>query len=320
MQDGITVLSLCDGISCGRMALEKVGIKVKKYYASEIKEIAIRTTKENFPDTIHIGDVNNVQYKDGILFTDFGKFEETFDLVMFGSPCQSFSRAMKTERRIGLEDEIRSGLFLECNRVLHEVNPRYFLMENVVMKKDDEQIITDSLEVSPIRINSKQLTAQMRDRLYWTNIPFSLNDLPVRNETVNDILVEGYYPYDKSHCLMRNDSHGYYNGCNWISCKRFYRWFYKAFSTVIFPSKEKFEECKKEYERIVGNQKPKTELFDNYKGNVFDCVRYLWKEERARLQTVPEKYIKNLSEKEAADLLGDGWTVDVIAHIFTYIN
>ena len=86
------------------MALEKVGIKVKKYYASEIKDIAIKTTKENFPDTIHIGDVNNVHYKDGILFTDFGEFEEKFDLVMFGSPCQSFSRAMKTERRIGLDD------------------------------------------------------------------------------------------------------------------------------------------------------------------------------------------------------------------------
>lgn len=319
-QDGITVLSLCDGISCGRMALEKVGIKVKKYYASEIKDIAIKTTKENFPDTIHIGDVNNVHYKDGILFTDFGEFEEKFDLVMFGSPCQSFSRAMKTERRIGLEDKIRSGLFLECNRVLHEVNPRYFLMENVIMKKEDEQVISELLGVDPVRINSKQITAQMRDRLYWTNIPFSAGDLPIRDVSVNDILIDGYYPYEKSRCLMKNDSHGYYNGCNWTPSKRFYRWFYKAFSTMIFPSKEKFEECKEEFEKVVGNAKPKAEIFDNYSGKVFDCARYLWKEERAKLQTVPEKYIKNLSEKDAADLLGDGWTVDVIAHIFTYIK
>lgn len=313
------MLSLCDGISCGRMALEKVGIKVKKYYASEIKDIAIKKTKENFPDTIHIGNVNNVYYKDGILFTESGEFEETFDLIMFGSPCQSFSRAMKIDKRIGLEDKIRSGVFLECNRVLREVQPNYFLMENVVMKKDDEQIITTLLGVAPIRINSKQITAQMRDRLYWTNIPFSINDLPLKNESVNDILIEGYYPYKKSRCLMKNDSHGYYNGCNWTSSKRFYRWYYKAFSTMIFPSKEKFEQCKKEFERIVGNSKPKAELFDNYNGNVFDCARYLWKEERARLQTVPEKYIQNLSEKDAADLLGDGWTVDIIACILKNI-
>ena len=147
------------------MALEKAGIKIKKYYAAEIKNIAIQTTKENFPNTIHIGYVNNVCYKDGVLCTDFGEFEENFDLVMFGSPCQSFSRAMKKEKRIGLEDKVRSGLFLECNRILHEIKPRYFLMENVIMKKDDEQVITELLGTTPIRINSKQITAQMRERL-----------------------------------------------------------------------------------------------------------------------------------------------------------
>ena len=315
------VLSLCDGMSCGHIALDKAGIEVTEYYAAEIKEIAIKVTKANYPETIHIGDINKISYRNGTLYTEKGSFNVGhIDLVMFGSPCQSFSRAMKTERRIGLEDKVRSGLFLECNRVLHEVNPRYFLMENVIMKKDDEQVISELLGVNPIRINSKQITAQMRDRLYWTNIPFSVGDLPKKDISVNDILIDGYYPYEKSRCLMKNDSHGYYNGCNWTPSKRFYRWFYKAFSTMIFPSKEKFEECKEEFEKVVGNTKPKAETFDNYSGKVFDCARYLWKEERARLQTVPEKYIKNLSEKDAADLLGDGWTVDVIAHILKHIR
>lgn len=311
------VLSLCDGLSCGRMALEKVGIAVDKYYASEIKEIAIKATKENFSDTIHIGDVNKITYENGVLHTQNGDFVEQFDLVIFGSPCQSFSRAMKKEKRIGLEDKIRSGLFLECSRILKEVNPKYFLMENVIMQKEDEEVITSLMGVKPIRINSKQITGQMRDRLYWTNIPI-VEQLQTLDVKVNDILNDGYYPYDKARCLCKNDSHGYYNGCFWTPSKRFYRWYYKAFSTMVFPSKEDFDRCVKEFNRVAqGNAKVSASLFDNYVGNVFDNARYLWKEERARLQTIPEKYIANLSEKDASDLIGDGWTVDVIAYLFT---
>lgn len=312
------VLSLCDGMSCGQMAYEKLGIKIDKYYASEIKDIAIKTTKDNFPNTIHIGDVTKISYKDGVLYTEHGEFKEDFDMVIFGSPCQSFSRAMKSDMRIGLEDEVRSGLFLHCNRILKEVNPRYFLMENVVMKKEDEEVITKLMGVEPIRINSKKITAQMRDRLYWTNIPID-NELEEKDIIVNDILKDGYYPYDKSRCLMKNDSHGYYNGCGWTPSKRFYRWYYKAFTTMVFPTKEDFERCVEEFNKVVGNNKPSAKLFDDYNGSVFNCARYLWKEERARLQTIPEKYIKNLSEKDASDLIGDGWTVDVIAHIFSFL-
>lgn len=315
----MNVLSLCDGLSCGQMAFEKLGIKVHKYYASEIKEVAIKTTKYNFPNTIHIGDVNKIKYKDGILFTEVGQFKEDFDIVIFGSPCQSFSRAMRIEMRTGLEDEIRSGLFLQCHRILKEVNPKFFLMENVIMKKEDEEVITKLIGVEPIRINSKQITAQMRDRLYWTNIPQRSN-LEIQNITVNDILTDGYYPFEKSRCLMKNDSHGYYNGCNWTSVKRFYRWYYKAFSTMIFPTKQDYEKCLEEFLKITKGGSVTASVFDNYIGNTFDCARYLWKEERARLQTIPEKYIRNLSEKDAADLIGDGWTVDVIAHIFSSLK
>lgn len=311
------ILSLCDGMSCGQIALEKVGISVDEYYAAEIKDVAIRVTKDNYPNTIHIGDVTKIHYSKGILSTENGDYEVGhIDMVMFGSPCQSFSRAMKTDMRIGLEDEIRSGLFLQCHRILKEVNPTYFLMENVIMKKEDEAVITRMMGVEPIRINSSLLTAQNRDRLYWTNLP----DVTVPEDkhiTVMDILKDGYYPYEKSRCLMKNDSHGYYNGCGWTPCKRFYRWYYKAFTTMIFSSKEKFEECVKEFERVVGDKTPTAKLFDNYVGEVFNDARYLWKEERARLQGIPQHYMRNLTEQEAADLCGDGWTIDVIAHILT---
>lgn len=310
---GLKVLSLCDGLSCGQMAFEQIGINVEKYYASEIKEVAISATKENFPNTIHVGDVNKISYSNGILNTENGDFEEEFDVVMFGSPCQSFSRAMKTDMRVGLDDEIRSGVFLQCDRVMKEVNPKYFLMENVIMKKEDEDVITKLLGVKPIRVNSKKITAQMRDRLYWTNIP-SIGELEEKDIRVNDILKDGYYPFDKARCLMKNDSHGYYNGCGWTPSKRFYRWYYKAFSTMVFPNKDTFDECVEEFNKVVGGRKATAKMFDDYVGDVFNCARYLWKEERARLQTIPEKYIKNLSEKDAADLIGDGWTIDVIAH------
>lgn len=312
----LRVLSLCDGMSCGRIALEQAGYKVGKYYAAEIKDFAIRTTKENYPDTIHIGDVNNIYYKDGILHTENGEFEETFDLVIFGSPCQSFSRSMKADRRIGLEDKVRSGLFLECQRILKEVNPKYFLMENVVMKEEDKNVITEMIGVNPIRINSSLMTAQMRDRLYWTNIPNVTVPEDMRIK-MSDIINDGYYPYEKSRCLMKNDSHGYYNGCNWTPCKRFYRWYYKAFTTMVFPSEENYMECVDEFEKVVGdNKKATASMFDDYVGSTFDQARYLYKEERARLQGVPEEYVKGCTEKEAADLLGDGWTIPVIKHIF----
>ena len=299
------------------MVFEKLGIKVNSYYASEIKPIAIHATKTNFPNVIQIGDVNNVSYDGKVLHTDNGDFEVSFDIVMFGSPCQSFSRAMNANMRIGLDDNVRSGIFKECYRVLKEVNPKYFLMENVVMKGEDENYISSLMGVNPIRINSSVITGQMRDRLYWTNVP-QIGSITPKDVTVNDILTDGYYPYDKSRCLMKNDSHGYYNGCGFTRVKRFYRWYYKAFSTLVFNSKEDFEKCRDAFHNLIQNgEKVSAKMFDDYEGHDFDNFRYLWKEERARLQTVPEKYVACLSEQDAADLIGDGWTVDVIAHLLS---
>ena len=154
----MNVLSLFDGISCGQIALERAGIKVDNYYASEIKPIAIKVTQAHYPNTIQLGDVTKIEAKE----------LPKIDLLIGGSPCQDFSCANLT--RNGLEGE-KSSLFYHYLRLLRELKPKYFLLENVKMKKADEAKINELLGVEPIAINSKLLSAQNRPRLYWTNIP-----------------------------------------------------------------------------------------------------------------------------------------------------
>lgn len=281
------VLSLCDGMSCGRIALERAGIHVEQYFAAEIKEIAIKVTKANYPDTIHIGDVNKIRYKDGVLYTEKGDFYVGhIDLVMFRSPCQTFSIAMKTELRIGLEDKQKSGLFLECFRILQEVNPTFFLMENVArMKKDDEAFITKLMGVEPIRINSKLVSAQLRDRLYWTNIP-NVTIPQDKGIKLQDILTSGYTDREKARALLVSDSRPLTT-----KSRMLHRYTTTGFTTLIWGEK--------------GND---------------ETVRYMNQVELERCQTIPEGYTNCLTRNEAADVLGDGWTVDVIAHILSYIK
>ena len=153
----MNILSLFDGMSCGRLALDRLGIKVDKYYASEIDKYAIQVASANYPDTIQIGDVCDVK----------GEDYPNIDLILAGSPCQGFSFAGK---QLAFDDP-RSALFFEFVRVLKEVNPKYFLLENVKMKKEFLDIISDQVGVEPILINSSLLSAQNRQRYYWTNIP-----------------------------------------------------------------------------------------------------------------------------------------------------
>jgi DNA-cytosine methyltransferase len=152
----MNVLSLFDGMSCGQIALKKLGIQVDNYFASEIDKHAIAVTMHNFPNTIQLGDVTKV----------FAKDLPKIDLLIGGSPCQGFSFAGK---QLNFDDP-RSKLFFEFVRLLEETKPKYFLLENVLMKKEYEQIITDHLGVEPIFINSALVSAQNRKRLYWTNI------------------------------------------------------------------------------------------------------------------------------------------------------
>jgi DNA (cytosine-5)-methyltransferase 3A len=151
------ILSLFDGISCWYVALERAGIKIDKYYASEIDKYAIEISKKNHPDIIHIGDVCNVNWAD----------YKWIDLLIWGSPCQWFSVAGKM---LNFEDP-RSKLFFEFVRILKECQPKYFLLENVKMKKEWQDIISRELWVEPIEINSSLVSAQNRRRLYRTNIP-----------------------------------------------------------------------------------------------------------------------------------------------------
>lgn len=154
----INVLSLFDGISCGQIALQRSGIKINNYYASEINEDSIKITRNNFPNTIHLGDVKKIM----------GSELPKIDLLIGGSPCQDLSNA-KIDGR-GLDGE-KSKLFYEFVRILKEVKPKWFLLENVKMKKEWQDIITNILGVSPIELNSNLVAAQNRKRLYWTNIP-----------------------------------------------------------------------------------------------------------------------------------------------------
>lgn len=156
LSEGIVVLSLFDGMSCGQLALQKAGIKVKQYYAAEIDKHAIQVTQHNFPNTIQLGDVTKV----------FAKDLPKIDLLIGGSPCQGFSFAGK---QLAFDDP-RSKLFFEFVRLKNECNPTYFMLENVKMKKEFEIIISKYMGVAPIEINSALLSAQNRVRLYWTNI------------------------------------------------------------------------------------------------------------------------------------------------------
>lgn len=281
----MNVLSLCDGMSIAHIALDKIGMHVDKYFAAEIKPIALKVTKENYPNTIHIGDVNKVRYKGGILYTENGNYNVgKIDLMVFGSPCQSFSIAMKTDMRVGLKDKTRSGLFLECYRILQEVNPTWFLLENVAsMKDEDRDFLTERMGVEPIRINSKLVSAALRDRYYWTNIK-GITQPKDKGITLQSILTSGYTDREKARALLVSDSRPLVD-----KQKMLHR--YKKFTTIVWEEK--------------GND---------------DSIRYLNQTELERCQTVPEGYTKCLTRNEAADVLGDAFTVDVIAHIFSFIN
>lgn len=306
-------MSLCDGISCGMIALERLGIKVKQYFASEIKDIAIKVSKENYPDIIQIGDVNKVSYKNGELFTENGSYKVPyFDLMIWGSPCQTFSIAIPADKRVGLNNLEKSGLFYQCARILNEVKPTYFLMENVrSMRNSDRDIISSYLGVEPIMIDSQLVSPALRKRYYWTNIP---NVLQPKDKHImfKNILDNGYTDRDKARCLAVIDSRP-----NKTPVKMFHRYYSTGFTTLIFKNKEHYEACVKEYQRLSGGKRKCTASdLDGYHGNIFNGVRYMNQDELERCQTVPKGYTKCLTRNEAADVLGDCWTIDVIANIF----
>jgi len=268
------VLSLFDGMSCGQLALDTLGVKVNNYFASEIDTYAIEIAKKNYPDTKHIGSVLDVK---GI---DLPKI----DLLIGGSPCQSFSNAGDGSGMDG-----KSKLFWEFVRVLKETKPTYFLLENVKMKKEWEKIITDTLGVQPIAINSRLLTAQNRPRLYWTNIPNIVQPIDrgvVLRDILQDEVEEKFYLSDKAIDYMSRLRNGKP------------RW---------------------EYHTNPLDGKSACLTANMFKGVPYGVIkekmRRLTPVECERLQSVPDNYTEGVSNSQRFKMLGNGWTINVIAHI-----
>jgi len=277
----INVLSLFDGMSCGRIALNKLDIPCR-YYASEVDKYAIKVSLANYPDTIQLGDVTQVYWKDQNLHKHL---QPKIDLLIGGSPCQGFSFAGK---HLNFQDD-RSKLFFEYVRLLNEVKPKYFLLENVRMKKESEDIISQYLGVSPIAINSNTLSAQNRQRLYWTNIPVSQPE--DKGIKLKDILEDGVVDRDKSHCLDAN----YWKGGN---------------------LKSYFEKHRRQ---LVFDSKTNTNTNNIITQWMYGLTNLEWRKltpiECERLQTVPDNYTNHVSNTQRYKMLGNGMTVDVIAHI-----
>jgi len=277
----MNVLGLFDGMSCGQIALNRLGIKYDKYFASEIDEYAIKVTQHNYPETIQIGDVLNVK----------GSDLPQIDLMFGGSPCQGFSFAGK---RLNFDDP-RSKLFFEFVRLRDELKPKYFLLENVKMKKEHEDVITEHMGVKPIRINSKLVSAQSRERLYWTNIP------GIEQPEDKGILVKDIIDYSGGHKILPPKT---------IQAQIFYAKNYKATGKAPTLTRELAHgwgknitpKCYIEIKAITGEDRLFTPL---------ECER---------LQTVPDNYSSIVSNTQRFNLLGNGWTVDVIAHIFKNIS
>ena len=282
----INVLSLFDGISCGHIALDKAGIPINKYYASEIDKYAIKVTNKNYPETINLGDVTTVS---GELFT------EKIDLLIGGSPCQGFSQAGKMKNF----DDPRSKLFWEYVRILHEIKPKYFLLENVVMKQEWQDIISEALGVKPIMIDSSLTSAATRKRLYWTNIPgvgqpedlgITFGDIRERNVPESSI----YYT-DK--------------GLDWI---------------------RRHEKRTGKTLRIIGDsdkmQMLEASMYKKYSSQRFFGIedthglRYITVTECERCMNVPDGYTDCCSNTQRYKQLGNGWEVNTITYIFRILK
>jgi DNA-cytosine methyltransferase len=312
----MNVLSLFDGMSCGQIALNDANIKYDNYFASEIDSHAIKISLKNYPNTKHLGDVTKITSEN----------LPKIDLLFGGSPCQSFSRAGDNK---GFEG--KSGLFWEFVRILKEVKPTYFLLENVVMKKEWKDIISESLGVQPIEINSNLTSSQNRKRLYWTNIPnvkkpedkkISLESILQKNITGKEFILS-------QENIDKNDLERYRKN--------------KNIKQVVFTERrtEEAKRIRREYQKEHGKDfspRRAKELAPRTDGKCNCLTTSLTKEhilldenfnfrkltpiECERLQTIPDNYTlhEDVSTTQRVRMIGNGWTVKVISHIFSFIQ
>lgn len=335
----MNVLSLFDGMSCARIALEKCNFKIENYFASEVDKYAIKVSSDNWPEIIQLGDVAKINYS---------KLPK-IDLLCGGSPCQGFSFAGK---QLNFNDP-RSSLFFEFVKALKITKPRYFLLENVKMKKEFQDVISDLLGVQPMEINSSLVSAQNRKRLYWTNIP-GVKQPEDKKIYLKDIIEDGLTDRDKSLCLDAS----YFKGGNLKQYFEKHRrqrepkiltfekphGFCKGgfsekdkFSTLRKATKDNYAVCDKPIQvnpsKKSGNKQPYIQdrvfsvegkshaLTSSFADRTnIELEDLKWRKltvlECKRLQTVPDDYIMNVSNSQAYKMLGNGWTVDVIVHIF----
>lgn len=278
----VRTLSLFDGISCGQLALHRAGIVPQYYLASEIDQSAITVTQHHFPNTVQLGDVSHVR-----MLAERGLLDD-IELLIGGSPCQGFSNA-----GAGLNfNDPRSSLFFEYVRIKNAVKPLWFLLENVKMKKEWQNVISDYLGVRPILINSGMFTGQNRERLYWTNIPVA----PIFDSgvTLIDQLEPGWVSDRRwSYCIDAN----YGKGSN------FKRYFHRSSRQIVF----------RDGKIPI---KPNVEWANTLQRTMSNDWRKLSRVEAERLQGIPENYTSMLGDFDSYHAIGNGWTVDVIAHIF----
>jgi DNA-cytosine methyltransferase len=312
-------------MSCGRIALERAGIKVNNYFASEIDKYSQIVSQNNYPDIIRLGDVREVN----------GKNLPEIDLLIGGSPCQSFSFAgkmngMSTKENIetiSLEQYLElkkndfefngySYLFWEYARLLKELKPKYFLLENVKMLKKWSDIISNTLGVEPIMINSSLVSAQSRKRLYWTNIS-DVGQPEDKNIFLQDILEDGIgveynrkekerKEINKALTLCSSDWRGINRNQNQTAVR--------IYTLPHGYMRESIGE-KDKYPSLCAQRPDTKHLIQNGKKwrrlSVLECER---------LQTLPENYTAGVSNTQRHKMIGNGWTVDVISHILTYLN
>lgn len=331
----MNVLSLFDGMSCGQIALERAGVHVAKYYASELDKYAITVTQANYPDTVQLGDVTT--------WREWGIDWASIDLLIGGSPCQGFSLIGK---QLSFNDP-RSKLFFVYMDILNHirsVNPNVkFLLENVRMKQDDLDVITDILKVEPVFINSDRVSAQSRPRWYWSDFIWTntvyASDLPNCEFCEEPFCEDHNKHYNDCDCIGPNEEDDVIHHSHDELAFRLPEDMEVDYTTVIEDSEKEFRPSTVR----KGSPRPINFTGDKflcltatyYKGiradgrpavstaaGVFDDLRdqgecrMLTPVECERLQTVPDNYTNHVSNTQRYKMLGNGWTVDVIAHIF----
>lgn len=279
----LNVLSLFDGISCGRVALERAGINVDNYFASEIEGPAIEITQDNFPTTIQLGDIRQIK----------ASALPKIDLIIGGSPCQDISNLNKEGK--GLDGDA-SGLFFEYLRLLDELKPKYFLLENVIGRKAATDEITNLLGVKPILIDSKLITGQKRRRYYWTNIP------GVTKPKDEGILLKDILEKEVDEKYFLKDGR-----LKWLLSESGQKCLEKRFASLD-PEKA---QCLTARSDASWNCNYVTD-----KGR----IRKLTPIEYERLQTLPDNYTSCVEDRHRYKAIGNSWTVDVVAHIFKGIK